>query len=405
MRTIATFAAVTATSDTEISTAVVDRLADLVSRPAMHPAALQADVDALAAEAGPAVYSELIHLMAHLRFPPDEARAHWLRILDLRAAMEAALAAPIDVRVALVRYFVDVDRRIASPKVMELEAYRRTEASVYRDELTGLHNFRSLGEQLRRSTLLARRQGHPLSVILIDVDDFKHYNDRNGHLHGNEILAQMGRLLEESLRESDIAARYGGEEFVLVLPGTSKADAFEVANRICSRIAGHPFRHAKSQPGGRLTASLGVATFPADATDAESLLCEADAAMYRAKRDGKNRAYAAGGSLRSHGRAGSELRATYRELTDVYQPCRTVDVSEAGLRLVVDRPVAVDGLVEVRLQLEEGAPAVRCDGIVVRVDETGEGDLGVAVRIVHMTSQDRRRLAAHVDRRLASDAA
>src|SRR5262249_38707547 len=115
------------------------------------------------------------------------------------------------------------------------------------------------------------------------------YNDRLGHPAGDEVLRQLARLLADGRRVNDIVARYGGEEFAVVLTDTAKLAGFQIADKLRERVAAHPFPSGDGQPGGRLTISVGVAAFPEDAADSETLVRAADAALYKAKAAGRDR--------------------------------------------------------------------------------------------------------------------
>lgn len=157
------------------------------------------------------------------------------------------------------------------------------------DQLTGLYNRRYFMNQIEQQVGRARRYEQPLSLLMIDVDFFKCFNDTHGHPAGDELLASLGQLLRDQIRDSDFAARYGGEEFVIVMPETGREGALPLARRICESVSEHPFRHREKQPGGKVTISAGVACFPTDAHSAEQLIQKADQALYKAKREGKNR--------------------------------------------------------------------------------------------------------------------
>jgi len=159
-----------------------------------------------------------------------------------------------------------------------------------RDELTGLANRRALDDRLREEIDRARRYGTHLTLVLIDLDDFKHVNDRYGHQCGDDVLRVVGALLSRSVRELDLAARYGGEEFALVLPGTVADGARRVAEKIRATVGAVEIP-APSAERIRVTASFGMAEFPAWST-VEELIAEADRCLYEAKRHGKNRVMA-----------------------------------------------------------------------------------------------------------------
>lgn len=167
--------------------------------------------------------------------------------------------------------------------------YESVKRLAIRDGLTGLYNRRYFEETLKSEVLRASRYKQPVTLIFIDVDHFKNYNDSQGHLRGDEVLKQVGRLIVKRVRETDIACRYGGEEFTVILPSTDKTNAKKVAEEIRERVAAWPFPAREQQPGGTLTISLGIAAYPADAKAEEALVKAADAALYRAKQRGRNR--------------------------------------------------------------------------------------------------------------------
>ena len=133
-----------------------------------------------------------------------------------------------------------------------------------------------------------RRHKRWLSLAFADVDHFKKYNDAQGHLAGDSLLSELGRLLTSYGRKSTIIARYGGEEFVLVVPETDHHGALTYAENVRKLVENHPFPGRETQPDGKITLSIGVATFPEHGTDANALIKHADDALYRAKNSGRN---------------------------------------------------------------------------------------------------------------------
>lgn len=166
------------------------------------------------------------------------------------------------------------------------------------DPLTGLFNRRYLDETLRRELARAGRARKPLAVVMLDLDHFKRINDEHGHDAGDAVLRTVAQQLKASVRASDVACRYGGEEFALVLPDCTKADAVARCQGILDTLRATPVRTAM-QTLKPVTASLGVAVFPEDAPDGESLIGAADRALYRAKGAGRDRIVAADGSGRA----------------------------------------------------------------------------------------------------------
>ena len=165
---------------------------------------------------------------------------------------------------------------------------------AYTDALTRLANRKHFDEFLETQLEYSRQTGKPCSLIMLDVDNFKHYNDTNGHQFGDEVLRGIGRILAVSVRSSDLAARYGGEEFVVVLPETRKEMALVVAEKVRRAIEEEKFPNGEKQPLGCVSASLGVSTFDEDANSVEELIKAADDTLYLAKEQGRNRVLLAG---------------------------------------------------------------------------------------------------------------
>jgi diguanylate cyclase (GGDEF)-like protein len=157
------------------------------------------------------------------------------------------------------------------------------------DRLTELYNHGYFKQRLEEEVGRADRFGHKLSLIMLDIDDFKEFNDTYGHPRGDTVLKGMSEIIRRNLREIDVAARYGGEEFVLVLPETDAEGAAAVGERIRAEMEAHTFSGAENIPPSVKTVSVGVATFPLHASNPVRLLEAADRAMYAAKREGKNR--------------------------------------------------------------------------------------------------------------------
>jgi diguanylate cyclase (GGDEF)-like protein len=162
--------------------------------------------------------------------------------------------------------------------------FKRVEEQAITDDLTGLYNRRHLDERLEREVQMARRNGDQVSLVLLDLDHLKRINDTFGHPVGDAVLRHVGATLREVVRTVDVCARYGGEEFAVILPYTDLEEALLTAERIRAALSDMPL-----PPVGRVTASLGVATFPEIASDVASLVEEADRALYAAKRAGRNR--------------------------------------------------------------------------------------------------------------------
>jgi diguanylate cyclase (GGDEF)-like protein len=169
------------------------------------------------------------------------------------------------------------------------KSWQTAEIQACTDPLTGLCNLRQLMTTLEREVERSRRYGRQCSLAMVDIDWFKNYNDSHGHLAGDEVLTVTADLFRRNIRNSDVAARYGGEEFVIVMPETGKELAARVGEKLRRVFEEYPFSREETQPQGRLTISMGVATFPDDAGTPRELMDRADQALYQAKRRGRNR--------------------------------------------------------------------------------------------------------------------
>ncbi|PKM19784.1 MAG: hypothetical protein CVV11_09240 [Gammaproteobacteria bacterium HGW-Gammaproteobacteria-15] len=187
-------------------------------------------------------------------------------------------------RQALLQANSTLEQQVAT-RTADLErANARLQQLSHKDALTGIYNRRAADERLKAEFATAKRSSHSYAVLLMDIDHFKQINDQFGHETGDQVIQQVAKLLDNTIRDSDFVARYGGEEFIAVLPATDLHGAVIIANKLCRDIASLDFATA-----GRVTISIGVAPSAADDTDADTVVRKADAAMYEAKRAGRNR--------------------------------------------------------------------------------------------------------------------
>lgn len=210
----------------------------------------------------------------------------------------------------VVQYERDAPRRFRPRELSRVRALAsqaaatianvRSHQDVYNqavtDSLTGLYNRRHMQAALLDERRRAQRYSHPLSVIMLDVDGFKGYNDTYGHVQGDVLLKMLADLLRENVRSVDIVGRFGGEEFIVVMPETPAIEAHQTAERLRTAVEQTVFPGFADDPELIVfkTISLGVATFPEDTEDTHALVTLADNALYRAKNSGKNRTVRAG---------------------------------------------------------------------------------------------------------------
>ncbi len=245
---------------------------------------LYADVRERWRREGPAVTTRSV---VALPFALDATQAG---VFFLRRSLHEPPLTPGDVEFAdtVIRAAVSSIQRA---KLIEstMADNRRLEQLAATDPLTDVLNRRALSDRLLGEMERVRRYETTVSILLIDLDFFKRVNDTHGHLVGDDVLTEVAELLQRAIRAVDVVARYGGEEFVIVLPETGAVGAASFAERIRELVEAQPFVESQDGGGLRITASIGVATFPSPGLQTvEDLLAKADQALYRAKAEGRN---------------------------------------------------------------------------------------------------------------------
>ena len=190
------------------------------------------------------------------------------------------------------RFALNVTSQIALA-MANVKLRESLQVQAVRDPLTGLYNRRYLEQALDRELRRAAREKMPLAIVMADIDFFKRVNDTSGHAAGDEVLRELGRFFIAHLRPYDVACRFGGEEFMLILPGSTLESATRHAERLREAVRNLAPTY-EGKPLGRLSLSLGVAAIPRDGETPEALIAAADAALYRAKAEGRNRVATAG---------------------------------------------------------------------------------------------------------------
>jgi len=256
----------------------------------------------------PAAQSEIVKGKKPIVITPEQAQQYLMnhRLMGLMG-FKSGIFIPLVFRQrpnGLLKLFSQHEHHYSTDSIPTLEAIGRVLGRTIEnvknhtllrrmatvDGLTNLMNRRSFMEQLSREFKRARRYHNNLALIMADIDDFKSFNDTFGHLRGDQILATIGSVLKMNVREVDMPARYGGEEFTVILPEANLEQGYIVAEKIRQAVESYPFKfNLKKIPTGRISVSLGISTLTSKVDNITELINHADMAMYRAKREGKNR--------------------------------------------------------------------------------------------------------------------
>jgi diguanylate cyclase (GGDEF)-like protein len=240
----------------------------------------------LVAQHGESAYPVIFNTLTTLDLPISTAAEYWKKVLLHRNTLISILGRNIDLITAISDYLHQHTKLVPQSRLVDSGTFDRFITETTHDNLTGLFNRTYFDDTYNQQVSLAKRYNTDLSILFLDIDDFKEVNDTLGHIAGDIALQKVAAIIKAAKRESDIAARYGGEEFVLLMPHTPNVNAFTFAERIRKEIEqteivfkNHTFR---------LTISGGLASYPLDSTDPKNLLSMADSALYLAKGAGKN---------------------------------------------------------------------------------------------------------------------
>jgi diguanylate cyclase (GGDEF)-like protein len=355
-----------------------EQLLALLAEDTRNTDRLLARLDAISRESGMEAHAALILILTQLAFDEAEARSHWDGIVAHRHALSLALGRDAGLRVAVLDYFMNVNRRLISPTLIDVameEAPTRLDA----DPLTGLAGERAFRVALQGELRRARRYGHAVGIAIFDLDRFGEVNARVDRLVADRLLREAAMLLGNKIRDIDLAARPGEDELAVLLPQTDRNGAFLVADRFRREIETH-FR--KREAGGKpadLTVSGGVAAYPEDGLDAESLVARAAQALYQAKGSGKNAVLVHSPERRRFLRFDLETRQCEIEVLtpgDAGEG-RVRNLSRNGLLFASPEPIEVGEDVEIRLESGGRGGALRVlklRGRVVRLEEAPSGE-------------------------------
>ena len=231
---------------------------------------------------GESLYVDLLFVITHRYYPEETAKRLWNQILKHKKSVSKKLCRNVGITVAALDYLGNIQDDLKAPTVISEHKITQIAEIAVQDGLTRLFDVSTFRAKLETEIKRYIRYASEVSVLMIDIDDFKKFNDANGHQKGDQILVEVAALIEKATRDLDICSRYGGEEFAVILPQTDYKAALNIAERIRRRIELTFEKHSG------ITVSIGCAMCPMDGKSANVLVKKADKALYFSKANGKN---------------------------------------------------------------------------------------------------------------------
>lgn len=347
---------------------------------------LPSKVQHLGKTEGDIVYQTLFQLLAGIDIPLENCFEHWTKAIEHQKRLKAQLGRSIDITTALSDYLQNETSFLLHPRLIEAGFYENIVHETIHDKLTGLFNRPYFDEAFSRQVSLANRYHHDFSLLFLDIDNFKEINDNHGHLAGDEVLRQVGKIILSQKRDSDVAARYGGEEFVLLLTHTDNVSGFIFAERLRQAIETTDVLYQERSI--RFTVSGGIASYPFNSQKPEQLLQMADSAVYLSKGAGKNRISHFKEDKRRYLRVKINQPILAKELdfsnSLVFEGV-SKDICVGGILFENDTPLTLGTLIKVKVPVSKGPP-VMLIGTVVRVEshDNGKYDIGMTTSFKEM---------------------
>jgi len=311
---------------------------------------LLSTVETLASEHGNCVFKEILMLLVGKHFGSDLSSRYWRESIEHCRRIYRPEYVDRGFLPALFDYLRNVVGELSNPRIIEADYLHNITRSSVTDGLTGLYNQTYFKKTLGNTIANQQRTGDQnFAVLMLDLDHFKTYNDRCGHLYGDEALRLCASVLTQALRDGDMAVRYGGEEFALLLPNVDRHSAYSVAERIRGEIETFPFPKQELLDSGNLTISGGIAVFPDDGVTVEEIIKAADEELYKAKKV-RNTINCLSSDRRHNTRRSVRNLVEYASCdSDSYRSAISIDISEGGMGLGCETPLLEGMTISVRL--------------------------------------------------------
>ncbi|MCW7487590.1 diguanylate cyclase [Leptospira meyeri] len=332
------------------------------------------------------IYSAILKVLTSLEIPENESESIWSEIIQNQTKLNQCMGRQVGFRVALFDYFTNINPKIKNPKTIEMKLFADTEKLILVDELTRLYNRRHFETALIREFKQSTRYNQNLTLLIIDIDDFKKINDTYGHTTGDEILAKVAKQITSCLRMEDTACRIGGEEFAVIFPQTNEEQALIASEKLleaCRTI---------QLSGKSVTLSGGIVSYPEKVKTCEEMYDLADRALYTAKYSGKNQIVAYSNEKRSSLRFDANLELLFI-LPDKTLKTISKNISVTGIAFDTEDDIMLNESFDVKLRESDTNQEINAKIKVVRKEEFGFHKYHMGAEFLELSLEDQSKLS------------
>jgi diguanylate cyclase (GGDEF)-like protein len=353
------------------------------------------DITKLATNEGDRVYQTLLQFLTSLDLPSSTAHDYWQQAVSHRDQMTRMLGRKVSLITALGDYLHHHREDEYTPYLIDAKSYQQIVQESVKDRLTGLNNRAYFDQVFEQQLSLAQRYNTDLSLLFLDLDNFKDINDRYGHQAGDFVLQSVAAMIEKEKRDSDIAIRYGGEEFILLMPHTGSINGIILAERIRQSIACTVLNYNNNAIS--ITISGGLASYPTDGDISSDILAVADQGLYQAKGAGKNIISIFKEDKRRYLRV-KFYNPVYVKVLEIdaipTYAGRGKDICIGGILFQNSEPLEIGSRIQIHTQLHKENRLLLI-GTVIRVEAFGpdDYDIGVAISFKEMEKIAREEIA------------
>ncbi|MCW7468309.1 diguanylate cyclase [Leptospira kanakyensis] len=331
------------------------------------------------------IYSALIKVLTSLEIPENDSANIWQEIINNKHKLTQCMGREVGIQIATLDYFTNINQKLKNPKIIEMKLFADTEKLILVDELTKLYNRRHFEKALVREFKQSTRYNQNLTLLIIDIDDFKKINDTYGHTMGDEILSKVAKQITSCLRMEDTACRIGGEEFAIIFPQTNEEQALIASEKLLEacrtiELSGRP-----------VTLSGGIVSYPEKVKNCSEMYDLADRALYTAKQSGKNQIVAYSNEKRSSLRFDANLELLFI-LQDKTLKTISKNISVTGIAFDTEDDIKLNESFDVKLRESESNKEINAKIKVIRKEEVGIHKFHMGAEFLELSPEDQTKL-------------